>query len=177
LYLPVRRHGGDATRRSWRRHSGQDQLRRVRHGLVEREFWLLPGAQSARPLARAWRLFGWIGCSGRCRNRGGFDWFRHWRLDSAAGGILRRRRAKAHLWTSIALRAYRLRFIARSRWAVWQERQRYGFDVAVHGRPRATRFDVRRRPRTQLSRPDWPAGARLANRSAGRIFRRGTRSG
>ena len=35
LHLPVRCDGGDPAGRSRRNHLGQDQLRRVRHGLVE----------------------------------------------------------------------------------------------------------------------------------------------
>ena len=96
-----------------------------------------PGAQSARPLARARRLLGRIGCGGGCGNRGGFDRLRHRRLDSPAGGLLRRGRTEAHLRTSVALRADRLRLVARSRGAVRQERERCGADVAVHGGPRS----------------------------------------
>src|ERR1019366_5869201 len=106
---------------------------------------------SARSLARAWRLVGRVRCSAGLGNRGGFDWLRHRRINSAAGGILRRRRAETNLWPGLSLRAYRLRVVTRSRWAVWQERERYGFDAAVHGWPRAARFNICERACTQLS--------------------------
>ena len=79
------------------------------------------------------RLVGRVGRSGCGGNGGGLDRFRYRRLHSAAGGILRRRRTEADLRTCLALRTDCLRFVARPRRAVWQERERYGFDVAVHG--------------------------------------------
>ncbi len=79
---------------------------------------------------------------------GGLDRFRHRRLNPAAGGFLRRRRTEADLRTGIPLRTYRLRFVTRSRRTFLQEREGRGFDVAVHGRPRPTRLDIRRPSRT-----------------------------
>ena len=69
---------------------------------------------------------------------------RHRRLDSPAGGLLRRGRTEAHLRTRVPLRAHRLRVVARSRGAVRQERERCRADVAVHGGPGPARFDIQR---------------------------------
>ena len=65
LATALRRHGRRAARRRGRGHRRQDEPRRVRHGLLDRELRLRPDPQPARPQPRAGRLVG------RERGRGG----------------------------------------------------------------------------------------------------------
>ncbi len=92
----------------------QDEHRRVRHGLVDRELGLRPFAQSlgSEPRARRlrWRHRG--GGLGRSRTLG--PRLRHGRLDQAAVRALRQRRAAADLRHGVALRHRRVRIEPRS---------------------------------------------------------------
>jgi aspartyl-tRNA(Asn)/glutamyl-tRNA(Gln) amidotransferase subunit A len=58
LPQPLRRHRGGAPGAAGAVSAGQAQLRRVRHGLGQRELGLRPGAQPLGPGARAGRLVG-----------------------------------------------------------------------------------------------------------------------
>ncbi len=62
LRSALRCHRNHAPRRGRRRHSGQDQLRRIRDGIVERKFGVRAGAQSAGARPRAGRIERWLGC-------------------------------------------------------------------------------------------------------------------
>ena len=70
LHRSLRCDGGGAAGSGRRDRPGQDELRRVRHGLVERELRFPSGAQPARPDTRAGRIVGWIG-GGGCGGNGG----------------------------------------------------------------------------------------------------------
>ena len=89
----LRRHRRRAARGGRRGHRRQDQLRRVRDGLVDRELGVRPGAQSvgARPHSR--RIERRIGGRGRRRHGAARARLRHRRIDPPAGRALRRRRA------------------------------------------------------------------------------------
>src|SRR5262249_57274052 len=97
-----RRHRDRAAPRRRGGHRRQAQLRRVRHGLVDRELRPRRHAESLGWEARPGRLLGWLGRGGcrarvprRPRNRYG-------RLDPPPRRVLRRRRAEAHLWPRLA---------------------------------------------------------------------------
>ena len=140
---------------AWKRRgdrAGQDQLRRVRHGLVERELRLPSGAQSARPHARSRRIVGRIG-GGHCGgNRSRLAGLRHRRLDPPAGVVLRRGGADADLRARVALWADRVCLVARQDRAVRQDRERHGADAGGHGRPRSHGLDFCRGARARLLR-------------------------
>ena len=94
----------DAAGAGGRRDSRQDQLRRVRHGLVEREFGVRTGAQSGGARSRARRIERRIGGRGGAGHRGGRAGLRYRRLHPPAGVVLRRGGRDADLWPCFALR-------------------------------------------------------------------------
>ena len=65
LRLALRRHRGREAEGRRRGHARQDEHGRVRHGLVQRDQLLRPGAQSLEPDAGARRLLGRLGGGGR----------------------------------------------------------------------------------------------------------------
>ncbi len=93
LCSSVRRHGSDPAGASRRRDPRQDQLRRVRHGIVEREFRVRAGAESGGAGSRSRRIERRIGGGGGAGNRVGFARLRYRRLHPPAGLILRDQRA------------------------------------------------------------------------------------
>ena len=106
--------GRDASRGGGRHRDRQDQLRRVRHGLVHRELGVRTVAQSVESGSHFGRLERRIGGRGRLgyvadRTRVG-----HRRLDPAAGLSVRRRRPEADLRPRFAVRLDRVCFVARS---------------------------------------------------------------
>ena len=104
LRAALRLHGGGATGSGGRGGAGEDELRRVRHGFIQRELGLEAGAQSARSEPRAGRFFGRVRCGGGRGHGGGDARFGHRRFDSAAGFFLRRGWVEAHVWACVALR-------------------------------------------------------------------------
>ena len=118
LSAGLRRHGGRAPGTRRRDRAGQNQLRRVRHGRLERKLGLWPGAQSCGHGPRAGRLERRIGRGGGGGTGGGGVGHRHGRLGSPAGLVLRHSGDDADLRTRLALRADRVRLFARSRRAV-----------------------------------------------------------
>ena len=109
LATALRRHGRRAARRRGRGHRRQDEPRRVRHGLLDRELRLRPDPQPARPQPRARRLLGRQRGGGGGRIRAAGARFRHRRLHPPAGRPLRRRRRQADLRRRLPLRPGRLR--------------------------------------------------------------------
>ena len=76
LHAALRCDRGDAAGGGGRGAAGQAELRRVRHGLVERELGLWPGAESAGAGPRAGRIerrVGGGGCGGVCGGALGTD--------------------------------------------------------------------------------------------------------
>ena len=135
LHSPVHRDRGRTAGRRRRRHRREDELRRVRDGIVDRELRLRTDAQPvvARPDAR--RIERRIG-----GGRGGADGaararLRHGRLHPPARGALRRRRPQANLRPRLALRPARLRVITRSDRTVRHVGGRRGAGAPGHRRP------------------------------------------
>ena len=89
----LRRDGRRAARGRRRGHRRQDQLRRVRDGVVDRELGVRRHAQSVESRADSRRLERWIGGGGRRRAGAARARLGHRRLDPAAGRALRRRSA------------------------------------------------------------------------------------
>ena len=114
LHSALRLHGGRAAGSCRRGRARQAELRRVCHGIVERELGVEAGAQSARSEPRARRFVGRIGGGGG-RGHGRRDaGIGHRRLDSPAGVVLRSGRIDADLRTRFALRTDRVCVVARS---------------------------------------------------------------
>ena len=87
-----------------RRHHGEDQLRRVRDGIVHRELGVRPFTQPVEPRSHLGRIEWRLG-----RGRGGrhvpdCPRLRHRRIHQTAGFTLRHRRLEADLRARIALR-------------------------------------------------------------------------
>ena len=151
--LRIDRHLESVARR--RRHARQAQLRRIRHGLVERDLAFRPGgvamaAARRRHKARARRLLGRVGGGGggafvRRRHR-----HRYRRLDPTAGGVLRHRRIEAHLRPLLALGHRRVRVVARPGRAVRAHRARLRDLAALDGGAGPERYDLRRSAGTGL---------------------------
>ena len=74
-----------AARSRRRRHHRQDQLRRVRDGIVDRELGVRPGAQSVGARSHSRRIERRVGRGGRRRHRAARARIRHRRVDPAAG--------------------------------------------------------------------------------------------
>jgi hypothetical protein len=107
-----------AARGGRRGHRRQDQLRRVRDGLVERELGVRRRAQPVGARSHARRIERRLGRGRGRRLRAARARLRHRRIDPAAGRLLRRRRPEADLRPRVALRPHRLRLVARSDRAV-----------------------------------------------------------
>jgi len=156
----VQRDGRRPSRRRRRDPDRQDEPRRVRHGLLDGELGLRPDAQPARPRSRPRRV---VGRLGRRRGRGdGGDRPRlgHGGLDPPARGALRRGRGQADLRDGLAVRAHRLRELARPDRAARHDGGR---------RRRVPRGDRRPRPDgCDLPRRAGAAGGRRARRRRGR---------
>ena len=135
--LRVDRHRQSLARR--RGDARQDQHRRVRHGLVERDRRfragdhrrggaqgvnapLVPGGSSGGSAAAV--------AAQLCARR---DRHRHRRLDPPAGGVHRHRRHQADLWPLLALGHRRLRLLARPGRAVRAHRARLRDPAALDG--------------------------------------------
>ena len=155
------RAGGDPDR--------QDEPRRVRDGLVDRELGVRPDPQPARPDPGARRVERWLGRGGRGRVRAARARLRHRRLDPPARRAVRRRRREADVRRGVALRAR-----SRSRRSLDQigpfaddgRRRRAAARGDLGPRPAAT-------PRRSRSAPDAARRRRRRRRRAARRHRRG----
>ena len=164
LSSALRRHGGRAARERRRGDCRQDQLRRVRDGVVDRELGLRRDPQPVESGADSRRIERRIGGrggrpAGAARARLG-----HRRLDPAAGGALRRARPQADLRPRLALRPARVRVVARSDRSDRDDGRRCGAGASVHRRTRSARRDLGRR-----------AGARFHRRGERRLVARPAR--
>ena len=157
LRAAVRRDRRGAPRSSGRGHRRQDQLRRVRDGLLERDVRVRSRAQplGARSHSRGHqRRFG--------RRRGGPTRatrarIGHGRIDPAAGSALRSRRPQTHVWPRVAIRTDRACLVAGSGRPHDPDRPRRGHRAARPGRRRCGRCHERAR-----------TGPRLRSRADGR---------
>ena len=113
----VRRDRRRTARGGRRRRDGQDQLRRIRDGIVDRELRIRAIAQSVEPGSHLGRLQRRIGRRRRRRLLADRARLRHRRLHPAACVALRHRRPEADLRARLAIRVDRVRVLARSDWA------------------------------------------------------------
>ena len=126
-------------------HPRQDEHRRVRDGLVDRELRVRPVAQPVGPDARPRRLGRRQRGRRQRRARAVGARLRHRRLDQAAVGALRQRRPAADLRHRLALRRRRVRVVARPGRPGREERARLRASC-TRSSPAATR--TTRRPST-----------------------------
>ena len=135
----------------------QDQHRRVRHGLVDRELRVRPLAEPVGSDARPGRLGRRLG-RGRVRgSRAVGARLRHGRLDQAAGRALRDRRPAPDVRHRLALRHRRVRVVARPGRADGEDGSRRGAPLQDHRRPRPVRLDDRGRAAGRASERRRPA--------------------
>ena len=169
LCSALRLHGGGPAGSGRSRGAGQVELRRVRHGFVQRELGLEAGAQSARSYARS----GWIvrrfgGSRGRGHGGGGAG-FGHGRIDSSARLVLRRGWNGANLRACVALRFDRVCVFTRPHRAAHQDSEGCSHRVADDCRPRSHGFDFRRRAGSRLCRRTGEARTRAEARRGQRV--------
>ena len=144
---------------------GQDQHGRVRHGLLHRALGLRHHAQPVGPRPRARRLRRRLGGgAGRVRGAAGHR-HRHRRLDPPARRVHRHGRGQAHLRRRLALRADRLRVVARPGRPVRPHRARRR--AAARGDRRAT---TRSTP-PRSTRPSRPSSRRRRAGARGDLVR------
>ena len=171
LHSPVRRDRYPTAQRRGCGDRGQGQLRRVRNGLVQREFGLCGVPQPVEYRPGAGRLVRWLRGHGRRGSSLCLARHRYWRLDSAARGVLRRRRPEAQLRARQPLRGRSVRIVSGSGRAGHQRRARLRPAPASDCRPRPARFHLGRRPGARLHRGDGRRRARRARRDSPRILR------
>ena len=122
----------------------QDEHRRVRDGLVDRELRVRPDAQPVGSLARAGRLGRRLGSGGQRRSCAVGARLRHRRLDQAAVRTLRQRRPAPDLRHRLPLRNRRLCVEPRPGRPGRPQRPRLRLPLLDHRRPRRVRHDDRR---------------------------------
>ncbi len=141
-----------ARARGGRDRRGQDEPRRIRDGVVDGELGVRPYAQPARPHAGTGgfeRWFGGRGCGGIRTVGAGF---RHRRLDPPARRTVRCGGREADVRSRVAVRAHRVRFVARPDRAVRGDGRRRGVAARSDRRPRSLRFHVDRAARARTPR-------------------------
>ena len=143
LYSALRLHRGGSHGSGWCSGAGKAELRRICDGVVEREFGMETGSQSARSEPGSWRFFGRIGSGGGGGHGGGDAGFRYRRLYPAAGFVLRSGRADADLRASLALRTDRVRFVARPYRASYKNSKGCGDRAANYRGSRPNGFHLR----------------------------------
>ena len=134
----------------------QDEHRRVRDGLVDRELRVRADAQPVGPDARARRLRRRLRGGGRGGARAVGARLRHRRLDQAARRALRQRRPASDVRHRLALRRRRVRVEPRPGRAGRAERPRLRAPLLDPRRPRPVRHDDRRPAAARCSCPSAP---------------------
>ena len=124
-----------------RRRDGQDQLRRVRDGIVDRELRVRTVAQSVESGSHLRRFERRIGRRGRRRLLADRARLRYRRLDPAARVALRHRRPEADLRPRLAIRVDRVCVLARSDRADGAHGARRGDRAVGPRRRRSVRLD------------------------------------
>ena len=161
---------------AWSAPPRQDEHRRVRDGIVDRELRLRSDAQPVGPDARPGRLGRrQRGCGVR-RARAVGARLGHRRLDQAAERALRERRPAADVRDGVALRRRRLRVVARPGRPGREERARLRVSLFGHRRPRRQRPDDGRRTARRAAGGRQPEG-RSDRRAEGDERRRRDRAG
>ena len=153
LRAPVRRDRRRAPGRRRRHRPRQDQLRRVRDGLLDGELRLPRDPQPLGPRPRAGRLVGRLRRRRGGRPGGRRPRHRHRRVGAAARRPLRRRRAQADLRSRLALRADRVRLVARPGGTARQGRPRRRAPARDHRRRGPAGLDRGRASRSATIRP------------------------
>ena len=165
LRAAVQRDRRRAPRARRRDRHRQDQLRRVRHGVVERALGVRSRAQPLGSLADAGRLERRFGRGRRRGPRARRPRVGHRRVGPPAGGAVRVCRPAPDVRARVAPRPDRVRLVARPDRAVGADRPRR--------RRRAASASPARTPRDATAStvpvPDWEAA--LARRPAGRPHR------
>ena len=138
----VHRDGGRARDGRRRRRARQDEPRRVRDGLVDRELRVRPEPQSARPDSCPRRIERRIGRRGRRRHGAVGARLGDRGLGPPARIAVRRRRRQADVWRGVALRPRRVRQQPRSDRSRRSERRRRRPPVRRHRRARPDGLDV-----------------------------------
>ena len=156
LRAALRLHRRRAPRGRRRDDRRQDQPRRVRHGLVDRELRVRPDAQPVGPRPRARRLVRRLAPPpsprAACRSR---PRHRHRRLDPPAGRALRHRRPQADVRARQPVGRRRLRVVARPDRALRARRRGRGDPAARDRRPATSATP----PRVDVPVPDFTAQA------------------
>ena len=156
-----------------RRLPGQDQPRRVRHGLLQHDQRPRPRRQPLGPrfrqAPRPRRLLRWLRRRRRRRPRHGRHRHRHRRLHPPARRLLRHRRHEAHLRPMLPLRHRRLRQLPRPGRPHGPLRRGLRHPPHLHGRLRPPRQHQRRPPRPRLRRRLRPRREGPAHRHPPRI--------
>ena len=157
LRSAVQRYSRRAARRGRRGDRRQDQLRRVRDGIVDREFGVRSDEEPVGARSHAGRLERRIGRSRRGADGTARARLRHRRFDSTAGRALRRRRAQAYLRPGFALWPARVRLVTRSDRTICHVGGGRGAGAAGDRRRRSQGRDVRGIAGGRLSRRLSPA--------------------
>ncbi len=160
LRAALRRHGRHAPRTRRRNDYRQDQLRRVRDGIVERKLRIWSREEPACAGPRRRRIERRIGRGGGAGNGPARARLRYRRLRPSAGLVLRRRRRHANLRASIAIRAGRVRQFARPCRSVRPYRARCRASSRRYRRPRRARRDFRRARPSPIISPRSTARSR-----------------
>ena len=150
LCAALRRDRRRAPRARRRGDRGQDQLRRVRDGIVERELGVRTGAEPVGQRSHAGRLERGIRGGGRRRSGAGRARLRHRRLDPSAGGAVRHRRAEADVRSRLALRPDCICVLARPDRPADTDRGGCGHAPWRAGGARSSRRDSRAAGRSRL---------------------------
>ena len=142
LAAPLRRHGRAAPGGGGRGDCRQDQPRRVRHGIFDGELGLRAHPQSSGPAPGPGRVVGWQRRRRVGPLRPSGPGLGHRRIHSSARCALRRGRSQADLRPGLALRADRLRQLARSDRAAGDQRGRRRPVARRDLRPRPGRLHI-----------------------------------
>ena len=151
LSSALRRRGGRTARERRRGDCRQDQLRRIRDGVVDRELGLRRDPQPVESGADSRRIERRLGgrggrAAGAARAR-----FGHRRIDPAAGGALRSDRPQAHLRPRLTLRPAGVRVVARSDRSDRDDGRRCGAGDQRAGGTRSAGRDLGRQRRCPIS--------------------------
>ncbi len=177
LHPALRRHRGVQAARRWRGDHRQDQPRRVRHGLVDRELGLWDHVQPMGPEPGSWRLI-WGLRRGRRRGIGSpRARLRHGRVDPPTCLVVRCGRDEAHLRHREPVRADRIRVVARPDRPFHPHRGGLRPDPVLDLGIRPSRLDVSSGPVPGSDRRPRPGRGGDPRRSGVGALRRGLRAG
>ena len=152
LHAALRRHGRRAPRAGRRNRHREDELRRVRDGVVERELGVRSRSQPLGPRPDPWRFERRLCGSSRPGPGPGRAGLGYGRLYPSARRALRHRGTQAHVRPRLTIWTDRVRLVAGSDWPADANGGRRRGAAPGAGRPRAIR-ETRLPPRTPV--PDY----------------------